>query len=164
MKEVINLITISPFISTTYHLAEFNLALDKLQQSFFQKNQNLIETLEQEIPFPLSDNLKKLALENEVNLQNIEQVNEFINKIRDEVRQIKRLTLTIGISPTLKLIQAINRWIILNIKQVVVLEFVTDKTIVAGARIEFDGKITDYSVRKQMLENIKIPTDEATNN
>src|SRR6185369_7763856 len=101
MKEIINLIEISPHISTSYHLKDLQRALDQLQTSFFQKKQTFVQTLEQEIPFPLSETLKKVAVEHEVHLEDTEEVNEFINKLRDELTHIRPLTITISIQPTI---------------------------------------------------------------
>jgi len=160
MKEIINLKEISPQISTSYHLKDLQRALDQLQTSFFQKKQTFVQTLDQEIPFPLSETLKKVAVAHEVDLQNTEDVNEFINKLRDELQQIRRLTITMSIQPTLALIKEINRWIILNLKQVVVLDFVTDQTLIGGAIVEFNGVYKDYSV-KHLMENQMIAASKS---
>ncbi len=150
MKEIISLVAISPYISTSYHLKELQRALDHLETAFFQKKQTFIQTLDQEIPFPLSETLKKVAGEHEVHLNDTEEVIEFITKLREELQQIQRLTITISFQPTLDLIKEINRWIIVNLKQVVVLDFVTDHTLIGGAKIEFNGLFKDYSVQKRM--------------
>lgn len=153
MKEVINLISISPYISTSYHLLEFSSALDRLERAFFQ-NKKPTAAIDSEIPFPLSENFKKMAGENEINLENIEEANAFVNKIREELRMIKPLTLTLGIQPTLDMIKEINHWIITNLKQVVALDFVIDPDVIAGAKVEFDGKIQDFSIKKEILNNL----------
>jgi len=159
MKEIVNLITISPYLSTSYHLLEFNSALDRLEKTFFQ-SQKPTTAIDSEIPFPLSEYFKKLAVEHGANLDNIEEATEFINKVRSALRVIKPLTLTLGIQPTLDMIKDINSWIITNLKQVVALDFVFDPGIIAGAKVEFDGKIQDFSIKKEVLDNIKITTDQ----
>ncbi len=156
MKDIINLLTLSPYISTSFHLNEFNSALDRLQAAYFQKKQTFVQALDEEVPFPLSETLKKLAIEHEVNLESTEDVDAFMSKIRDEIQNISTLTITLSIQPKMSLIRVINDWIIHNLKQVVVLDFVVDYSLIAGAKIAFNGKISDHSITQEMAETIKM--------
>jgi F0F1-type ATP synthase delta subunit len=155
MKEPINLISISSLLRTSYHVKEVQDAIEQLETAFFKKNQNFIVTLEQDVPFPLSENLKQLAKDHEVSLENTAEANDFLIKVQEAIQQLPRLTLTLSFMPTLSLIKEINRWIILNVKQTVVLDFMLDKDLIAGAKIAFKGKLKDYSIKKRMEGTIQ---------
>lgn len=150
MKEVINLLPISSYLSTGFHVREVTKALDHLQTSFFKKTQPFLTTIEKEIPFPLSETLKKLAIENEVRLEEPEEVEQFFTRLREDIQHIPRLTLTLSFEPTLELIKQINEWVIINLKAAIILDFEVDETLIAGAKVAFKGKITDHSLQKRM--------------
>jgi F0F1-type ATP synthase delta subunit len=156
MKEVINLLPISSYLSTSYHVREVTKALDQLQTAYFHKKQQFLTTLEKEIPFPLSEVLKKLAIENEVKLEDTEEVDLFLNRLRDDIQTLPRLSITLSFPPTLELIKEINRWITLNLKAAIMLDFAVDDRLVAGAKIAFKGKIVDHSLKKRMEPMVKI--------
>ena len=154
MKNVINLLPISAYLSTGFHVREVTAALDKLQGEYFKNNQPFLETLEKEIPFPLSESLKKLARENDVRMDNREEVDNFLSRLRDDIQSIPRLTITLSFEPTLELIKEINQWIIVNLKAAIVLEFGVDKTLVGGAQVAYKGKFVDHSLKKQLFSTV----------
>lgn len=150
MNDTINLLPLSSFMSTSYHVKELLLALDHLKASYFQKKQSFATTLEQEIPFPLSQSLHDLAKTHNVNLADVVQAEKFFTSLREAIEKMPQMTLTICITPTLGFIKEINRWVTENLKQAVVLDFIVDETIVGGAKIAFKGKIVDYTVKKRL--------------
>jgi len=164
MKEVINLLPIGHYLRTSYHLRELTKALDHLQGSYFHKNQSFLETLSKEVAFPLNELLKDLAIENQVNLENTAEVDLFLNRLRDDVQVIPHLTLTLNIEPTAGLIQAVNEWIILNLRKAIILDFELDTKIVGGAIIAYQGKIVDHTLKKRiealMTANMQVKQPE----
>jgi F0F1-type ATP synthase delta subunit len=155
MKEPVNLLSISPLLRTSFHVKEVLNAIEQVQNGFFKKNQTFLVTLEKDVPFPLSENLKRLAQEHEVDLEDTAQSNEFLTKVQEAIQALPRLTLTLSMQPTMALIKEINRWIIMNIKQTVVLDFALDTTLIAGVKVAFKGKIKDYSIKKRMEGTIQ---------
>ncbi|HSA83478.1 MAG TPA: F0F1 ATP synthase subunit delta, partial [Patescibacteria group bacterium] len=99
---------------------------------------------------PLSDTLKKLAIENEVRTDDAEEIDHFLSRLRDDIQTIPRLTLTLSFEPTLELIKAINEWVIVNLKAAIILDFEVDNKLVAGAKVAYKGKIVDHSLQKRM--------------
>lgn len=153
MKEVINLLPISSYLSTGYHVRELTKALDRVQNGMFHQKQTFLKTLEKEIAFPLNEALSKLAISNEVNLDDLEEVDRFLSTLRDTIQTIPRMTLTLSVDPTLDLIRDINEWITLNLQAVIILDFVVDQSIIGGAKVAYNGKIVDHSLRKR-VENM----------
>lgn len=148
MKEVINLLPVGEYLRTSYHLREFTKALDHLQTAYFKQKQGFLDTLTKEVPFPLNDLLKKLAIENEVNLDNTAEVDSFLIRVREDIQVIPHLTLTVSVEPTMELITAINQWIIINLRKAIILDFIIDPKILGGTRIAYQGKIVDHSLLK----------------
>lgn len=150
MNQTLNLLPLSPYLSTSYHMQELLAALEKLQTAHFQRKQHFLTTLEQEIPFPLSETLKQLATTHKVNFDDLVQTETFFNLIRQEIEKLPHLTLTVSISPTIFLIKEINQWLVTNLKQPMILDFIVDETIIGGAKIAFKGKLIDHTVKKQI--------------
>lgn len=150
MNEVINLLPVGQYLKTSYHLREFTKALDHLQTAYFHKKQGFVEALATEIPFPLNELLKKLAVENNVNFENTAEVDSFLSRVRDDIQTIPHLSLTISMEPTMELIVAINQWIIINLRKAIILDFVVDPKIVGGATIAYQGKIIDHTLKKRI--------------
>lgn len=158
MKEVINLLPLSSYLSTSYHVREVTKSLDRLQSSMFHRNQPFLKTLEQEISFPLSETLAKLAISNEVNLDDLEEVDRFLSMLRDNIQIIPRMTLTLTFEPTLDLIRDINEWITVNLQAAIILDFEIDKSLIGGAKVAYNGKIVDHSLRKRVETMMKSST------
>lgn len=150
MKEVINLLPIGHYLRTSYHLRELTKALDHLQTTYFRQKQPFLQTLSNDVSFPLNELLKDLAIENQVNLDNTAEVDLFLNRLRDDVQVIPHLTLTLSIEPTTELIQAINEWIILNLRKAIILDFELDQKIIGGAIVAYQGKIVDHTLKKKI--------------
>ena len=150
MNEPINLMPVMQHIATTYHLKQLLLAVDELQTGLFKKKQSAHEMLEREIPFPLSEDLKQLALKNKINLQDVAQLDSFLHHLRTTIQALPQLTITLGVHPTLELIKEMNRWVMIHVQGFVVLDVVYDESLIAGAKIGFKGKLADYSVKKQL--------------
>lgn len=150
MKEVINILPISSYLSTEFRIREVIKALDRLQSNMFHKKEPFVTTLEKEIPYPLNETLKKLAIENEVKIDDTEEVDRFLSMLRDDIQAIPKMTLTLSFEPTNDLIRELNEWITLNLKAVITLDFMVDPSLIAGAQIAYKGKIIDHSLRKRI--------------
>lgn len=150
MNTAIDLLPLSKYLSNSHDVKELLSALEHLKASYFHKNQTFAQTLEKEIPFPLSTSLVDIAKAHGVNLNDLPQAETFFTELTKAIENLPHMTLTVTFHPTLELIKEINRWVTDNLKQAVVLEFTVDETIVGGAKIAFKGKIVDHSLKKKM--------------
>ena len=148
MRDIINLFPISNYLQTSYHTKEVIQSLDKLQEEIFKKERSPVDILNKDIPFPLSDSLIKLAGDNNVDLNNSVAADMFFSDLREEISKLPILTITLAISPTLELVKELNDWVIANVKGFAATDFVVDKSLIAGAIVEFKGKTRDHSARK----------------
>src|SRR5882724_2973296 len=130
MSDQINLSLLSSYLKTTYHSKEVLMAIDQLQTAFFQRQQSFLKTLETEITFPLSETLKKLAEEDHVALDNAAETDSFFSQIREAIQAIPVLTLTLGILPTLAMIDSLHQWLQLNVNKQLVLDFKLDDSLI----------------------------------
>ena len=150
MTTAIDLLPLSKYLSNPHDVKELMSGLEHLKASYFQKNQSFTNTLEKEIPFPLSTAIYDLAKKHDINLTDVSQAETFFTNLSTAIENLPRLTLTVTFHPTLELIKELNRWVIDNLHQAVILDFVVDEKIIGGAKVAFKGKIVDHSLKKRL--------------
>jgi F0F1-type ATP synthase delta subunit len=151
MKPIINLSPLKNHLQTKYNITEVISSLDKILSELFKKQRTTSDILDKSAPFPLSDDLRKLAKEHDANIEDQIQADKFFGDVREAIMNLPILTITTGISPTLEFIREINGWVIANINGFIAIDFVVDRSLIAGAIINFNGKSRDYSVKKQTM-------------
>jgi len=161
MKPIINLTSITNYLQTKYSINEVISSLDKISTELFKDKKPINEILQQDVPYPLSEDLKKLAKEHEANIEDDLEADKFFSEVRKAILRLPILTVTTGLPPTLELTKEVNSWVLANIKDLVAIDFEVDRSLIAGAVIRFNGKSRDYSVKKETLgvatiENTKI--------
>ena len=144
--------SLRPYLKTTYDVKEFIESLQNLQKDIFQKHTTLTQSLETQIPAPLSTILKKLATEQKIHEDDLTESEHFLLQLQEAITAIPSLQLTISFSPTLSLINQINDWLLLHVPEHVILDFTTDRSIIGGAQIAFHGKYKDYSLKKEVTK------------
>lgn len=162
--DAINLLPLSEYLMTPHQVRQLLAALEHLKSSYFQKQQQFTTTIQQEIPYPLSQIIQDLARGHGINLADVSQAETFLTKLSHAIENIPHLSLTIAVSPTMELIKEINHWIISNLGQVVILEFAEDETIIAGAKIAYKGKIVDQTLKKRLEFLIKPENSKQSEN
>ena len=162
MKQVVNLTPITSYLQTKYNIDEVITSLDKILSELFKKEKPIDEILEKDAPFPLSEGLKKLAKEHEANIEDQIEADKFFGEVRKAIINLPILTITTGVSPTLELIKEVQDWVLANVKGFVTIDFVIDRSLIAGAKISFSGKSRDFSVKKEALGVATIQSAEVT--
>ncbi|MBI2621944.1 MAG: F0F1 ATP synthase subunit delta [Candidatus Levybacteria bacterium] len=82
---------------------------------------------------------------------NKEEIEKFLNSLLQEIRKLSSVKLTIALSPTDELINAIGKWAQKNLSQKIIFDIEVDKKILGGAIIISDeGRFMDYSLRRKI--------------
>ena len=145
-----NLTSLRPYLKTTYDVTELLDSLQTVQNNIFKGHTTLAENLETQIPVPLSSIIIKLATTQQVRLDDPVTSGQFLAQLQDAIKNIPVLHLTISFSPTLQLINQLSDWLLLNMPHHVILDFTTDRTLIGGAKVGFQGKYVDHSLKKQV--------------
>jgi F0F1-type ATP synthase delta subunit len=74
----------------------------------------------------------------------------YIEFIKKKIENLKVLKFTLAIDPSQELVDEIYYWIGKNIGENIILDLNTDKTIIAGGIVEFQGKFKDYSLKRKL--------------
>ena len=90
------------------------------------------------------------VFEDEALKGNTEQLRKFLETLKKSIGAMRVLTLDIAFSPSEKDIDAINSWVVGNVGSDVVLDFTHDATIGGGAKIMFEGRYTEKTLRQKI--------------
>lgn len=142
--------TLRPYLKTTYDVTELLDSLQTVQNTIFTGHTTFSESLKTQIPIPISTSITKLATEQQIRLDDPVADKQFLIRLQDAIKNIPVLHLTISFSPTLQLINQISDWLILNMPHHVILDFTIDRTLIGGAKVGFQGKYIDHSLKKQI--------------
>jgi len=118
--------------------------LDTILSNLFKKN--IGQVLKKEIRLKTLEELKK----NFADFSNTEKVEVALNKVKDEIRKLKVLSLSIGFEPAEQTLETIFEWVKKNMGEGIVLDIKIDKGILGGAVIAYEGKYRDESVKKML--------------
>jgi len=164
MSQALDLQPLRSYLRTTYDMRMVLAPLEELQQAFYKQKQPFIETLDKQIPFPLSDTLKQMASKEKIDLANPTQAQEFFVQMQKAIQQIPVVHVTMSFQPTIALINTMIRWLSENITSFVILDFDIDRTLIGSAKIQFNGKYKDYSIKKRLAEHpMDVANQEQTN-
>lgn len=150
MSQTIDLQPLRAYLRTAYDMRMVLAVLEELQQSFYKQKQSFSDTLDKQVPFPLSDTLKQLATKEQVDLNDNNQAQIFFSNLQKAIQEIPVVHVIMSIQPTIALINDMVHWLSANVKQFVILDFEVDKTLIGSAKIQFNGVYKDYSLKKQL--------------
>ncbi len=130
-------------VSTRTDLNKINNELDLLEAGIFEMKGNTFDfVLKNSISEGLANVIAKL-----VSGQNKEEI---IKKIKERLAQIKFVEITIAIDPSQEFIEKMVSMIKENINQNVALDIKIDRSILGGARVIFEGKYHDGSLKNKL--------------
>lgn len=104
--------------------------------------------------------LKDAFLKSEVTHENQAVVNKQVEELKDKLRTIRVLQLTLAFQPDEEAIVLFSDWVKKNVGTNVVIDLQFDKTIVGGALLISEGQYKDYSVRKNLSGRFQIQREE----
>ena len=93
--------------------------------------------------------------DNKIKNSSNDELKKFLQNLQNDIRRIPVLTLNIAFEPNETTLKALIQWFLFTLNKQVLIDFIIDKKIIAGASINFNGKFKDYSV-KTLFDNIII--------
>ncbi|MEX0895398.1 MAG: F0F1 ATP synthase subunit delta [Patescibacteria group bacterium] len=69
-----------------------------------------------------------------------------LDVVSDYITKIPELTITMAVEPNKSIIQTLSELLHVQLKKAVVLTFRIDTSIVAGAKLEFQGKVQSHTI------------------
>jgi F0F1-type ATP synthase delta subunit len=135
---------ITNLVSTREDLNLINSELDLLEAAIYETKENTFEfVLNNSISASISSLISTLLLEKE-------EREVVIKKIKDNLKEIKFVELTIAVNPTEKLRTEMINLIKKSTNQRIALDIKVDPSIIGGVKIMFNGRYYDVSLKSKL--------------
>lgn len=136
--------------------------IDSLLNSLFHEGRKDFEKALNSINYEVAEVIRNEFLNKDPDVKNKEVIREFLNQLKDNVQNLRTIKLSLAFSPSQDSIDKIHDWIIENIGDGYILDLQVDSTIIGGARIFFQGKYSDSSLKKTLDQVFKTKRQEIT--
>ena len=78
--------------------------------------------------------------------------NPFLEKVKEALQKVPRLTLTLAFDPTPAFLHETSNWLQVKMEKKYFLDIQVDTSLIGGAVVAVDGMIKDYSLKKYLEE------------
>ncbi|HVA96188.1 MAG TPA: F0F1 ATP synthase subunit delta [Candidatus Acidoferrales bacterium] len=140
-------IDLSEFMTTKAEANDFLARVNAVSEKIFQTNFNLHTALREQFGVTKSDRFLTLLLNNNINAESLPAVKAFLHTLQEQVTTLPVLSITIAFEPTQQTLASLSEWFLVNMKKQMLFDISVNKSLVAGASINFNGKFRDFSIR-----------------
>lgn len=139
-------------IKTIDQARSLNIEIDILIQDLFKIEDNFFEKALNSISAITSQMLRDAFLKENISFENKTMIKEYLIGLKEQLQNLKTIKLSVSFEPSLNSIDNIFSWVLKNQGTGIVLDIKTDKTILGGTTIEFEGRYKDFSLKKTLEE------------
>lgn len=144
---------LSDFFITKNQSNDFIQSLNKIIDKLYEIDFNFEKSLTDEFGIDKKDKFMNFLRDKKIQDSSNDEIKKFIQDLQNNIRKMSVLTLNIAFEPNEMILKALIQWCLFTLNKQVLIDFIIDKNIIAGASINFNGKFKDYSV-KPLFENI----------
>lgn len=137
-------------VHTTLDRDELKKIIVLLLASLFQEKKSFQEQLEGVVGISWKARLTDFFAKEGVALSDRARIEEKLTRLQKMLESLPVVRLTLAFDPPTHAIEAIASWLQATIRKPVVLDITQDHTILGGARIEFEGRYLDGSLRSKL--------------
>lgn len=152
MTATLNAQSLRDFIQTKADAASAQQLFSDLSSKLFNDSLSPEEILQHEITHTKLEALRKIALDNGVEMNDKAQLRDLLLSLKDTIQSLPIIHIMLAFEPNKPLLDSISEWFYVNIKRPVILDIVVDTALIAGGIISFNGKVSDHSVNSEVLK------------
>lgn len=146
-------IDLSDLFTTKAEANDFLARLTTVSEMFFQTGFNLQKALLDNFGVNKSDHIITILRTNNINIESLPAVKEFVFILMSKISSLPVLSLTIAFEPNAQTLKSLSEWFFINLHKQMLFDITIDRDVIAGAKITYNGKFFDFSV-KQTFERI----------
>ncbi len=124
--------------------------MDELKDSLYNKRIDLDKKMSQLFSFEMKEKIMAYSWQEQINLNDPESFGKFLLELRSYVKNMPVVKISIAFEPTDEMVKDISGWFIENYGKNVLVDLCFDKDLIAGAVIEFNQEIKDFSLKKKL--------------
>lgn len=140
-------IDLSDFFKTKAEAQEFADQIASVVEKVYENNFSLEKALTEKLGIQKKDKIINLLRDNSISAKSNNEVKEFFGKILDKCSNISTLSITLAFEPDEKTMNLLSEWCILNLGKQVVFDVNVDRSLIAGAKIFYNGKYFNFSIK-----------------
>lgn len=106
--------------------------------------------------------LKELLVKHKVNLSDQIEIEKFLEAIRDSLKKLRSINLTLSFIPNDKMLDRLSAWIKTNISDGIMLDIQYEPSIIGGIKISYYGMYKDYTLDKTINQMLQTQKEQIT--
>lgn len=149
-------VDLSDLFTTRTEANDFLMRLTTISEMFFQTGFNFDHALTQHFGINKRDRFISILNANNINTESLPAVKEFIFILMSKISSLPVLTLAIAFEPQEQTLKTLAEWFFINMHKQILFDISVDKSVIAGAKITYNGKFFDFSIRptfERVLQN-----------
>lgn len=144
---MISQINLSDFFVTKAQADEFVQSLDDIMDQLFEINFNLEKSLTKEFGLEKKDKFINVLRDIGLTDSSTENLKQLLEQMQVLVKKIPVLSMTIAFEPDDNTLKAFLQWFLFSLNKQVLIDIHVDKSLIAGATLNYNGKFKDYSIK-----------------
>lgn len=144
-----DIMDLSGFFVTKSQASDFSRGLSNIIDKMYETNFNLENAFAQEFGIDKRDKFMELLHENSHKNMSLK---DFLISFIEQIKIMPELDITIAYEPNIETLKAISQWFIISFNKQVLINIKVDRSLIAGAAINYQGKYRDYSFKNLFNE------------
>jgi len=142
-------------IKTKSYADEVIEKIDQLKESLYNKRIDLDKKMSELFSFEMKEKIKAYSWQEQVNLNDPESFGKFLSNLRGHIKNMPIVLIQIAFEPNEEIVDEVTAWFVENYGKNVQLDFIYDKSLIAGAVIVFNQTNKDFSLKKRLEDRYK---------
>lgn len=147
---------------TVSQAEQLSAEIDQLLTSLYHEGKKEFEKALVSIRAEIAQIIKEELISKDPKIENKEMIKEFLTQLKERLQSLKTINLTLAFSPPQQIINNIYEWINKNVGDGYVLDIEVNQDIIGGAKITFQGRYLDLSLKKTLEQVFKNKRKEIT--
>lgn len=149
-------IDLSDLFTTKAEANDFLSRLTAISEMFFQTGFSLEHALTQHFGVNKKDRIISILRTNNIQTDSLPAVKEFTFVLMAKISALPVLSLAIAFEPQEQTLKSLSEWFFINMHKQMLFDIAVDRKVIAGAKITYNGKFFDFSIRstfERILQN-----------
>jgi F0F1-type ATP synthase delta subunit len=160
-KDILIYFDLITSLKTTQEVACFVSEIDNLMLAFFKSKEVSMKKALEVVNEDFAQKIMQIFSKNNLDIKDRDVVVGFFETLKELLKKFKIIKLVLAFNPTCKTIENIHNFVkdILGIGYILDIEISED--VLGGAIIVFEGKYSDFSLKKKIEEVFALKNKEA---
>jgi F0F1-type ATP synthase delta subunit len=147
-------------LKTTQEVADFVCEIDTLMLTFSKSEKMTMEKILDSISINSAKKIMQIFTKNNLDINDKDTVAGFFETLKELLKKFKVIKLVLAFDPTRKTIENIHNFIRETMGIGYILDIEVSEDILAGAIVIFNGKYSDFTLKKNIEDAFTLKNNE----